>query len=104
MKNWRLVLFLPVYLALAGCFSVLPLPFARIEFGPIITVYFGQSNNTRNINAYGDKIAAAAIQELAHRVGVEDPIIEVVSEVVRDRLTPKDAMARLMSVSMRAEI
>jgi glycerol-3-phosphate dehydrogenase (NAD(P)+) len=48
--------------------------------------------------------SAAAIQELAHRVGVEVPIIEVVSDVVRDRLTPKDAMARLMSVSMRAEI
>ena len=48
--------------------------------------------------------SAAAIQELAHRVGVEVPIIEVVSDVVRDRLNPKDAMARLMSVSMRAEI
>jgi glycerol-3-phosphate dehydrogenase (NAD(P)+) len=48
--------------------------------------------------------SAAAIQELAHRVGVEVPIIEVVSDVVRDRLSPKDAMARLMSVSMRAEI
>jgi glycerol-3-phosphate dehydrogenase (NAD(P)+) len=48
--------------------------------------------------------SAAAIQELAHRVGVEVPIIEVVSDVVKDRITPEDAMTRIMTVSMRAEI
>jgi glycerol-3-phosphate dehydrogenase (NAD(P)+) len=48
--------------------------------------------------------SAAAIQELAHRVGVEVPIIEVVSDVVQDRITPEDAMTRIMTVSMRAEI
>jgi glycerol-3-phosphate dehydrogenase (NAD(P)+) len=48
--------------------------------------------------------SAAAILELAHGVGVEVPIIEVVSEVVRDRITPSEAMARLMSVSMAAEL
>ena len=46
--------------------------------------------------------SAAAIQELAHRVGVEVPIIEVVSDVVKDRITPEDAMTRIMTVSMRA--
>ncbi len=48
--------------------------------------------------------SAAAIQELAHRVGVEVPIIEVVADVVQDRITPVDAMTRIMTVSMRAEI
>jgi len=48
--------------------------------------------------------SAASILELAHRVGVEVPIIEVVSEVVRDRISPSDAMTRLMTVSMAAEL
>ncbi|CAB4740342.1 unannotated protein [freshwater metagenome] len=48
--------------------------------------------------------SAAAILELAHRVGVEVPIIEVVSDVVRDRVTPSEAMTRLMTVSMAAEL
>lgn len=48
--------------------------------------------------------SAAAILELAHRVGVEVPIIEVVSEVVRDRISPSDALARIMTVSMAAEL
>lgn len=48
--------------------------------------------------------SAAAILELAHRVGVEVPIIEVVSEVVSDRISPSDALARIMTVSMAAEL
>lgn len=48
--------------------------------------------------------SAAAILELAHRVGVEVPIIEVVSEVVRDRISPSAALARIMTVSMAAEL
>ncbi len=48
--------------------------------------------------------SAKAILELAHRVGVEVPIIEVVSEVVNNGLTPAQAMEQLMTVSMRAEL
>jgi glycerol-3-phosphate dehydrogenase (NAD(P)+) len=48
--------------------------------------------------------SAPAILELAHRVGVEVPIIEVVADVVGDRITPSDAMTRLMTVSMAAEL
>ena len=48
--------------------------------------------------------SAAAILELAHRVGVEVPIIEVVADVVRDRISPSEAITRLMTVSMAAEI
>ena len=42
--------------------------------------------------------------ELAHRVGVEVPIIEAVSDVVAESLKPKDALDRLMKVSIKAEI
>ena len=48
--------------------------------------------------------SAAAIRELAHRVGVEVPIIEVVADVVRARISPSEAITRLMTVSMAAEI
>jgi glycerol-3-phosphate dehydrogenase (NAD(P)+) len=48
--------------------------------------------------------SAAAIRELAHRVGAEVPIIEVVADVVRDRISPSEAITRLMTVSMAAEI
>jgi glycerol-3-phosphate dehydrogenase (NAD(P)+) len=48
--------------------------------------------------------SASAIEELAHRVGVEVPIIENVSAVVRGNLTPIEAMDRIMTVSMAAEI
>ena len=48
--------------------------------------------------------SAAAIRELAHRVGVEVPIIEVVADVVRDRISPSEAITHLMTVSMAAEI
>lgn len=48
--------------------------------------------------------SAGAMLELAHRVGVEVPIIEAVSDVVAGTLNPKDAMAQLMTVSIEAEI
>ena len=48
--------------------------------------------------------SASAILELAHRVGVEVPIIESVSDVVLGKSSPQDAMQRIMTVSMAAEI
>ena len=48
--------------------------------------------------------SAGAILELAHRVGVVVPIIEAVSDVVAGTLNPRDAMARLMTISIKAEI
>ena len=48
--------------------------------------------------------SAGAMLELAHRVGIEVPIIEAVSDVVAGTLNPKDAMERLMTVSIKAEI
>ena len=48
--------------------------------------------------------SAGAMLEIAHRVGVEVPIIEAVSDVVAGTLNPKDAVDRLMKVSIKAEI
>ena len=48
--------------------------------------------------------SANAILELAHRVGVEVPIIEVVAAFVAGGVTPEEAMERLMTVSTRAEL
>lgn len=48
--------------------------------------------------------SAGAILELAHRVGIEVPIIEVVSEVVNGQTTPSAAIDHLMTVDLRAEM
>lgn len=48
--------------------------------------------------------SARAIRELAHRVGVEVPIIEVMADAVTGSITPGEAMERLMSVSTLAEL
>jgi len=48
--------------------------------------------------------SASAIRELAHRVGVEVPIIEVMADAVTGSITPAEAMERLMSVSTLAEL
>ena len=48
--------------------------------------------------------SSSAILELAHRVGIEVPIIEVVSDVIKGSCTPAAAMDRLMTVSLRAEM
>jgi glycerol-3-phosphate dehydrogenase (NAD(P)+) len=47
--------------------------------------------------------SAGAVVEIAHRVGVEVPIIEAVSDVVKGSLSPLQAMQRLMAISTRAE-
>ena len=44
-----------------------------------------------------------AALELAHRVGVEVPIIEAVADVVSGTITPRDAFKRIMQVSTKAE-
>ena len=48
--------------------------------------------------------SARAIRELAHRVDVEVPIIEVMADAVTGSITPAQAMERLMSVSTLAEL
>ncbi len=40
---------------------------------------------------------------LAHRVGVEVPVIEAVADVVAGTITPKQALERLMAITTKAE-
>jgi glycerol-3-phosphate dehydrogenase (NAD(P)+) len=44
-----------------------------------------------------------AILEIAHRVGVEVPVIEAVADVVAGLLTPEQALDRLMEITTKAE-
>lgn len=47
--------------------------------------------------------SAGAVVELAHRVGVEVPVIEAVADVVNALITPVQALDRLMEISTHAE-
>lgn len=44
-----------------------------------------------------------AVLEIAHRVGVEVPVIEAVADVVGGSLTPSEALDRLMEITTKAE-
>ena len=44
-----------------------------------------------------------AILEIAHRVGIEVPVIEAVSDVVSGTLSPEQALDRLMEITTKAE-
>jgi glycerol-3-phosphate dehydrogenase (NAD(P)+) len=44
-----------------------------------------------------------AVLEIAHRVGVEVPVIEAVADVVAGSLTPSQALDRLMEITTKAE-
>lgn len=47
--------------------------------------------------------SAGAIVEIAHRVGVEVPVIESVADIVNGTLTPGAALQRLMEITTKAE-
>lgn len=44
-----------------------------------------------------------AVLEIAHRVGIEVPVIEAVADVVSGQLTPAQALDRLMEITTKAE-
>ena len=46
---------------------------------------------------------ANAVLEIAHRVGIEVPVIEAVADVVTGSITPEAALDRLMEITTRAE-
>ncbi len=74
-------------------------------FGEVLGRTGSMAQASAEISKTVEGVASArAIRELAHRVGVEVPIIEVVSEVVSGSMTPTDAMHHLMTVSLRAEL
>jgi glycerol-3-phosphate dehydrogenase (NAD(P)+) len=47
--------------------------------------------------------SAGAVVEIAHRVGVEVPVIESVADIVNGVLTPEAALQRLMEITTKAE-
>ena len=47
--------------------------------------------------------SSGAIVEIAHRVGVEVPVIESVADIVNGSLTPAQALQRLMEITTQAE-
>jgi len=47
--------------------------------------------------------SSGAIVEIAHRVGVEVPVIESVADIVNGSLTPAAALQRLMEITTKAE-
>lgn len=47
--------------------------------------------------------SAGAVLEIAHRVGVEVPVIESVAEIVSEQLTPEAALQKLMEITTKAE-
>ena len=42
--------------------------------------------------------SAGAVAEIAHRVGIEVPVIEAVAEIVSEQLTPEAALQKLMEI------
>lgn len=47
--------------------------------------------------------SAGAVVEIAHRVGVEVPVIEAVGEIVSEQLSPVAALQKLMEITTKAE-
>lgn len=47
--------------------------------------------------------SAAAVLEIAHRVGIEVPVIEAVADMVAEAITPEEAFRRLMEITTKAE-
>lgn len=47
--------------------------------------------------------SSGAIVEIAHRVGIEVPVIESVADIVSGSLTPAQALQRLMEITTHAE-
>ena len=47
--------------------------------------------------------SSSAVLEIAHRVGIEVPVIEAVADVVSGSLTPEQAIDRLMEITTKAE-
>ena len=47
--------------------------------------------------------SAGAVAEIAHRVGIEVPVIEAVGDIVSEQLTPEAAFQRLMEITTKAE-
>jgi glycerol-3-phosphate dehydrogenase (NAD(P)+) len=64
------------------------------------TMEYAQQHSATTVEGVA---SAGAVVELAHRVGVEVPVIEAVADVVKGSITPAQALERLMEISTRSE-
>lgn len=68
----------------------------------------GKTGSMQMATAQGAKTvegvaSSGAIVEIAHRVGVEVPVIEAVADIVNGSLNPEQALTRLMEITTQAE-
>ena len=68
----------------------------------------GKTGSMQMATAQGAKTvegvaSSSAIVEIAHRVGVEVPVIEAVADIVNGSLNPEQALTRLMEITTQAE-
>ena len=62
-----------------------------------------ETARAENIKTVEGVASSGAIVEIAHRVGVEVPVIEAVADIVNGSLTPTQAMTRLMEITTLSE-
>ena len=74
-------------------------------FGEALGKYGSMERAIASVSSTVEGVATAnSIVELAHLAGVEVPIMESVSEVVTNTITPTEAMIQLMRIDTGAEI
>jgi glycerol-3-phosphate dehydrogenase (NAD(P)+) len=73
-------------------------------FGEVLGRTGSMEITTREVAKTVEGVASAgAVVEIAHRVGVEVPVIESVADIVNGSLTPDAALQRLMEITTKAE-
>jgi glycerol-3-phosphate dehydrogenase (NAD(P)+) len=69
----------------------------------VLLNYLYETSNLDVAKTVEGVASSSAVVELAHRVGVEVPVIEAVADVVAGTITPKQALERLMAITTKAE-
>ena len=73
-------------------------------FGEVVGRSGSMSEARKEVAKTVEGVASAgAVVEIAHRVGVEVPVIEAVAEIVSEQLTPSAALQKLMEITTKAE-
>lgn len=73
-------------------------------FGEVLGRTGSMSEARKEVSKTVEGVAStSAVVEIAHRVGVEVPVIEAVADIVNEVLTPEKALQRLMEITTRAE-
>ena len=74
------------------------------SFGEVLGRFGSMDTAREHVAKTVEGVASSnAVLEIAHRVGVEVPVIEAVADVVAGTISPSDALDRLMEITTRAE-